>query len=509
MYLKTAKNVVGSWLGLATSMVVGFLLTPFILHRLGNTALGLWVLMTSFTGYYGLLDLGIRNAIVQYVARYLATKETDELTKVVSTGFFTYGGVAFVAMAITLITSANLQAWFKLSADETSAARALLLIVGIGTAIGMPLTVFSGVLEGCQRFAFIGTIQTVAVVLRAALIVIGLSAGHGIVYVGGVTVAFNLAASLVLTGKALLICPPRLVRWQGVHRSTLAALAGFGIVTFWMGIASVLRFQVDAMVVAAFISVPAVTFFAAGGKLATYTIEVVTAMAQVFTPMTSALHATGSVDGLRRVLIVGNRYCAFVAFPMAAGLFLIGSRVIQAWLGAPYISSESVLRILIIPTTLWMAQASSMRVLYGMHRHQTLAVVMMVESVVNLVVSIALAKPYGINGVAMGTAIPLFCTCVFFFPIHLCRLLQLRLRDFVWDCYAYPFLLTIPMAVVVYLLDARIQGRSWKELVEIVAIACLLYGLELLIYFWFVEYPKISARRSAALQAESVAPSGE
>jgi O-antigen/teichoic acid export membrane protein len=276
-----------------------------------------------------------------------------------------------------------------------------------------------------------------------------------------------------------------------------------------MGIAQVLRFQLDSMVVAAFISVPAVTFFAAGGRLASYAIEVVTAMAQVFTPMSSAFHAVGSFDGLRRVLVVGNRYCAFVAFPMAAGLLTIGSRFIQAWLGAPYVSSQSVLMILIVPAMLWIAQASSVRVLYGMHRHRTLAVVLLVEAVANLVLSVALARPYGINGVAMGTAIPLFCTSVFFLPLHLCRILQLRLRDFVWDCFAYPFLLTIPMAFTLHLLDVRIQGRSWRQLAESVFIVGLLYGFELLIYFWLAEYPKLAARRAAAVEAEKISLSGQ
>ncbi len=509
MFFKTVKNVAGSWLGLGTTMVVGFLLTPFILHRLGNTALGLWVLMSSFTGYYGLLDLGIRNAIVQYVARYHATEEADELSKVVSTGFFTYGCVALVAAAITLVTAAHLQSWFKLTAIDAATAYRLLLIVGIGTAIGMPVTVFTGVLEGLQRFAFIGSTQTIATLLRAGLIVAGLTAGHGIVFVGGVTVAVNLAVSVVWMGQALRICPRRLVRWRGVSRSTLSALAGFGIVTFWMGIAQVLRFQLDSMVVAAFISVPAVTFFAAGGRLASYAIEVVTAMAQVLTPMSSALHATGSIGGLRRVLVVGNRYCAFVVFPMAAGLLLIGGRVIQAWLGAPYVSSQSVLMILIVPAMLWIAQASSVRVLYGMHRHGTLAAVLLVEAVANLELSVALARPYGINGVAMGTAIPLFCTSVFFLPIHLCRALQLRPRDFAWDCFGYPFLLTIPMALAVHLLDTQMQGRSWKQLAEIVFLAGLLYGVELLIYFWLVEYPKLAARRAAAIEAEKASLSGQ
>jgi O-antigen/teichoic acid export membrane protein len=504
VFLKTIKNVAGSWLGLAATMVVGFLLTPFILHRLGNTALGLWVLITSFTGYYGLLDLGIRNAIVQYVARYQATDEAEELTKVVSTGFFTYGCVALLAIAITLLAAANLQSWFKLAPDDRATAHALLLIVGIGTAIGMPVTVFTGVLEGLQKFAFIGAIQTLAVVLRAGLIVAGLTAGRGIVFVGGATVAVNLAASLVLMGAALRSCPPNLLKWNYVSRSTLGALAGFGVVTFWMAIAQVLRFQLDAMVVAAFISVPAVTFFAAGGKLASSTMDVVATMAQVFTPMSSAFHATGRFDGLRRVLVVGNRYCAFVAFPLASALLLIGSRFIQAWLGAPYVSSQSVLMILIVPTALWMAQASSLRVLYGMHRHKTLAVVLLLEAAANLVLSVALARPYGINGVAMGTAIPLFCTSVLFLPIHLCRELQLRLRDFVFDCFAYPLLLTLPLALALRLLDTRIPGRSWRELLEILLIAGLLYGLELLVYFRLVEFPQMSARRSAAVAAQKV-----
>jgi O-antigen/teichoic acid export membrane protein len=414
-----------------------------------------------------------------------------------------------VAIAITLVAAANLQSWFKLTPDEAVVAHSLLLIVGIGTAIGMPITVFSGVLEGFQRFAFIGTIQTIAVVLRAACIVIGLSAGRGIVFVGEVTVALNLAAALVLMSMAFRICPPGLLHWNSVSGSTLGALAKFGVVTFWITVSYVLRFQVDSLVVAAFISVPAVAFFTAGGKLVSSTVEVVQTMAQVFTPMSSALHATGSVDGLRRVLVVGNRYCAFVAFPLAAVLLLIGTRVIQAWLGAPYVSSQSVLMILIVPTTLFTAQASSPKVLYGMHRHKTLAVVLLIEGVANLVLSMALAPRYGINGVAMGTAIPLFCTCVFFLPIHLCHVLQLRLRDFVVDCFAYPFFLTIPVALALYFLDILIPGRSLKELFEILFLTGLLYGLELVVYFWLVEYPKISAQRAASIQAAVASPSGE
>lgn len=502
MFFKTVRNVAGSWLGLATNMAVGFLLTPFILHRLGDSAFGLWVLMASFTGYYGLLDLGIRNAIIRYVARHHAKDETDELAKVVSTGFFAYFCVALLASAITVIAALNLH-WFTLSPDDAATAHVLLLVVGIGTAIGMPIALFGGVLEGLQRFALVGVVQSIATLLRAALIVAGLRAGYGIVFVGAVTVALNLAAGVVLMFAAFRTFSQNLLHWNYVGRSTFSAMAGFGVVTFWIGIAQVLRFQLDSMVVAACISLPAVTFFNAGGKLVSYATEVVQSMAQVFTPMSSAFHATGSIDGLRRVVILGNRYSAFVAFPISAILLLIGPRFLQAWLGARYVSSQSVLVILMVPTALYLAQAGSPKILYGMARHKTLAVVLLAEGLANLILSVILARPYGINGVAIGTAIPLFCTSVLFLPIHLCRLLHLRVRDFVFSSYTYPVLLTAPVAILVRILDIRFQSRSWRELAAIVAAAGLLYGLEILAYFWFAD-PQMAARKTLTRAADKV-----
>jgi len=60
------KNVGSSWFALGVNVLVGIFLSPYILHRLGDEAFGLWVLIFSITGYYGLFDLGIRSSIVRY-----------------------------------------------------------------------------------------------------------------------------------------------------------------------------------------------------------------------------------------------------------------------------------------------------------------------------------------------------------------------------------------------------------------------------------------------------------
>jgi O-antigen/teichoic acid export membrane protein len=43
------KNVGSSWFSLGISILVGVFLSPFILHRLGDTAFGIWILIFSST----------------------------------------------------------------------------------------------------------------------------------------------------------------------------------------------------------------------------------------------------------------------------------------------------------------------------------------------------------------------------------------------------------------------------------------------------------------------------
>src|ERR1700736_7085441 len=87
------KNVGSSWFALGVNVLVGIFLSPFILHHLGDEAFGLWILIFSVTGYYGLFDLGIRSSIVRYVAKYSATSDQVELDRLISTAFFTYTGI--------------------------------------------------------------------------------------------------------------------------------------------------------------------------------------------------------------------------------------------------------------------------------------------------------------------------------------------------------------------------------------------------------------------------------
>jgi O-antigen/teichoic acid export membrane protein len=481
------KNIVASWAGLVATALVSFFLTPFILRRLGSGGFGLWVLVSAFTGYYGILDFGLRSAILRYVARHAARQEWDDLVSVISTTLFAFSFLAAFVLIVTCIVAWQFTRVFHISPESIATAKLLVLIVGAGTAAGIPLSVFGGVMEGLQQFTWIGLVQVATVALRAILIVAFLTHGFGVVTLGIISMVLNLVGYIIYTAVSFHECPHLRLRWRAARWNTLHTLLGFGVVVFWIGIAQQLRFQTDAVVIGSVLTVQAIAVFAIGSKLIAYATDAVQALAQVFTPMSSQFDAMQDMAQLRRVLIIGNRYSTFVILPISAVLLICGKSIIRVWVGPNYLAAYSVLAILTIPTALYLAQATSPKVLYGMAQHSVLARVLFVEGVANLLLSIFFAKRLGINGVALGTAIPLACTSILFLPFHLCRVVKLKLSDYFRQAFFYPLCASVPLAMTLWILDRFMQPKSYWELLPELAAGAAVYGVTMLIYFYWKE----------------------
>jgi len=173
MSLKTRalKNVASSWGGLAVNVAVGFFLSPFILHHLGDEAFGLWILIFSLTGYYGIFDFGIRSSLVRYVSKFQATGDKDQLTRLVNTSLFTYTCLGLMLVIPTVLGGSYVDRLFHVSPSFLKDARILFLMVGYSVALSFPLGVSGGILEGLQRFYLMNWTNIVATLTRAVLIV--------------------------------------------------------------------------------------------------------------------------------------------------------------------------------------------------------------------------------------------------------------------------------------------------------------------------------------------------
>jgi O-antigen/teichoic acid export membrane protein len=473
------KNVGSGWFSLGIDILVGLFLSPFIIHRLGDTAYGAWILVFSITGYYGLFDLGIRSSIVRYVSTYTATNDTAGVSRLINTALAVYTAIGIATLATTFILSRFLQFLFKMPPDFLTTARVLFLMVGAAVAVGFPAGVFGGILEGLNRFYFVNVTTVSSTLLRAVLIVLALNRGYGLLTVALITVALPLLGAALRAIIALRLLPLRF-GWRYIERSALGEIARYSGVSFILMIAYKLRFKTDEVVISTMLSVAAVTYFSIGDRLVDYTAEVVGSMAQIFLPMSGQSDAVGDNERLRKILIAGNRACALVVFPITATLIILGKSVITAWVGERYVDAcYPVMLILLIPSTVTLAQGASTRVLYGMARHHSLAWVTGMEAIANLILSVVLIRPLGIIGDALGTAIPLACTGLVFMPRHLCRILNVRIGSFLRQAYTLPILLCAPTVAMLLLMRRWFFAHTYLQVALQIVVGLVPYGIGL------------------------------
>jgi O-antigen/teichoic acid export membrane protein len=436
------KNISASWIGLGTDALTGVLLTPFILHRIGATAFGVWVLVSAFGGYYGLLDFGTRNAIVQYVARYNAQGDRVGLRKSISSAVAGYMLVAVVALIATVVLAANAEQIFKIDPEFVRSAKTLILVFGIGTAVGFPLSVFGGILEGLQQFTTVGVVQAIESATRAVLICVLLRAGGTVVTLAVITIGSNVVAGLTYAWITHRKLPYVRIAPADVNMGSLRQLTSFGLITFWVGVADRLRFQSDSLVIGTIIDVAQVAVFAIAARMVMYATEIVGTMAGVFTPMLTDAHARGANSELLAALRKGNMY------------------LVHLWVGSGYDLSATIMIVVGTPMCLYFAQSASTRALYAVAKHRFLAKMLLYEGLANLAISIALAPKYGLIGVAVGTAVPLLATSAIVLPIHTCRTLGVGIRDYV-AAFGAPALAVIPLSmfwVFTYSIHASTHG---------------------------------------------------
>jgi O-antigen/teichoic acid export membrane protein len=111
-----------------------------------------------------------------------------------------------------------------------------------------------------------------------------------------------------------------------------------------------------------------------------------------------------------------------------------------------------------------MSQSASQRVLFGMGTHRTMAIVIAIEGLANVILSIALVPPLGIVGDALGTAIPLCFTYLVFMPRHMKKQIGVPVGTFWREAYTLPILLTLPLVAALLVAHRYFHPRKLLQL---------------------------------------------
>lgn len=462
--IRLLRNIATNYLRFILMGLMGFVLTPLMVRWLGDGDYGLWVTIFSLTGYFGLFDQGIRPSLVRYVSRDHANGDVDGLSRTLSGALALYGAAGILTLIATIVATAYFPVWFRIDPAHADTARATVLLSGLTLALGFPFGVFGATLSGMQRYDIGNAIGILVGVARTVGFIVVLRLDGGLVGLAAVSLVLSLVGHALSTVFALRLLPGVRLAWNRVGRHHLAMIGSYGGFAFIGALANSVTFQADALVITALLGAAQVTPFALAAGLIDSVRSLVYSATFVLSPTASELETKGEAGKLHAMMIAGSKYSVLLSWPVLFGLIVFGENLLVTWVGPGYGSAAVLITILAVPTLLSLPQSATCSVLYGISRHKGVVALSLLNAATNLGLSLLWAVPYGLVGVALGTAVPLGVIGGVAMMVFGCRALALPLPRYLWEGIGRPGLAALAFLVPAVAVQWRFHPTGWVPL---------------------------------------------
>lgn len=474
-----ARGVQMNYLHLALTSGLTFILTPFILHHLGQTAYGIWALLGSAIGYLGLFNFGMGTATTKYTAEYRTQGDTKRMSQLVSSVMVLYLLLGLAILMVCGVLTPFLDQLFKIPPPMVAAAQWAFMLMGLNLAFRLVGEVLGAVIYGHQRVDAYRRVHIVQALVNALLVLLLLTGGMGI---NGVVLAM-LGASLAGIGLYWRFIKRSnygvQIQLQLANKATVKSVAPYSLRTFVLSLTSQLLYRTDNIVIGAFLGTALVTPYAIAYKLCFTLTYLFSAIPNTFFPRFTTLYTLKDYPGLSLLLIKTTKLSVAIMTALALVLIFYGETAITLWVGANNFVGMPVLAVFI--AMFFVHSLGGCGVLLQSIGHNRIFMYSeLCNAFLNLVLSIILLHYWGLLGVALGTLLAHLLTSSWVIPYLACRYSRTPLSAFLYGGIIKPLACGSVVALLIWLVKDSIPpvgNLAYLVLVSIVIV--LLYALVL------------------------------
>lgn len=442
-------------------VLVGVFLTPFTLRFLDRQEYAIFGLTLEILTWLTLLDVGITAGLRIQAARLTGKPDPERLNRMASTAFFSQNIVVLLVLVIGFGLALAFPHFFPMRANLRHDAMLLMVMSVLGAGLSIGGQTFSALLVANQQMHIDNLLGLLLIVIRTVLTVVLLELGCGVY---SLAVA-HLVSRAVTVGMAVVrvyrLLPDLQIRYRLASWDMFKEIGGLGIWFSLGGLAGIVIHSLDSTVAAKVVSVESVTSFLLTGRFYELSSGLVWLLSENARPM------LGQMLGQNKMETSLNAYRQL--FALSAGLAVVAALTVWSgngcfvtkWVGSVNYAGKWVDLALAgaMVASLWLMPN---RVILSANlavRAQSLA--RMLEGVLNLGLSIWLAKRFGLVGVTLGTVLAAAATSMWILPLQTAQMFNRPFIRFVWDDAARVLVLMIclfPVALMARSVAMEING---------------------------------------------------
>lgn len=454
-----------SYVNLGLTNLTGILVTPYVIRSLGNQEYGLYTLIGAFVGYLSVLDLGLNNAIIRYVAQYQVQKDEKSQENFLATSLIIYSAIAVLLAILGGLFYFNIDYFFSksLTIEELYKAKIMLIILVFNIAFTLPGGAFTGICSGYEKFIFPRILSILKVIIRTITIIFILHYGSDSIGIVVLDTVVNLVFILVTIWYVFSKIKIKIK----LHQWDFSFVKEIFKYSFWIFLfALVYQFQwrTGQVILGSTTNTTIVAIFGVGVMLGVYFTTFGNIINSLLLPKAvQAVYNNVSNEVLTDQMIKVGRISYLLLIYVFGAFLLTGQDFIKLWIGELYLPAYwialSIMAVYIIP----IAQGYSHAILDAKKMLRFKSLSFLLFSIIGAVLGYFLSKKYGMYGMVAGLVSAIFFLHIvmnFYYHFKM-KLNMLRFFSKTMLVFTCGFLIVL---VINYFLLKSFEGAFWKNL---------------------------------------------
>ncbi|MCL5127852.1 lipopolysaccharide biosynthesis protein [Algibacter sp. L4_22] len=403
------KGALLNYITIFLTNVVGLFITPFILNHLGKSEYGIYTAIGALVGTISVLDLGLNNTIIRFVAKYKAEKDRRSEENFLATTMLIYIAISIVIVIIGFIFYGHIDSYFtKMNSEEINISKTIFILLIFNLAIGLPGGSFVAICYGYENFVFPKSINVVRYLLRTIVVVSILLMGGKAIALVIIDTVFNI---LFMLTEAYFVFFKLKVRIKLHYFSSvfLKKIFSYSIWIFVYGIVAQFQWKSGQIVLGNFSNTEVLAVYAIGLTLGSYYGAFSSAITGVFLPRATQMIANNASPAeLTDTMIKIGRVSFIVLMYVLGAFYLYGKQFVFLWVGESYYDSYLIAVIIMVVYTIPLVQGFTGPLIEAQNKVAFKAVIYLVFLALGTLLGFFLAKKHGAIGMIGGTVIGWF-----------------------------------------------------------------------------------------------------
>lgn len=338
MMKNVKKNVIFSGVGYILPLIAALVTIPLMVKYLGTDLYGLYAICISLVGFMTLVDLGVGQTVVKYVAEYEATNRQDEVKPVLDIALLIYLVIGLCTAGLLYMFSAELGRAFYDSADDNKRvlAQSVLHLTAIALLFSYVNQFFLNVCKAYHRFDMPALIQNVGnlggIVVSSIILILGYSIKE--VMMGYVAIYFT--ALLIGYFSCLSVLPPNVKLGASFNKVVFKRIISFSFYTFVGNFVTALTSRADKLLIGGIIGTEAVTYYQIPYTIAQMANGIVHTLVQITFPRFSELSGLEENEKLLALYKKVTLLILVISTMIAVLLISAGGEFLKLWLSPDF-----------------------------------------------------------------------------------------------------------------------------------------------------------------------------